>query len=196
MYDYIKGKVAFKGINYLVVENNSIGYKIHSSLSTYHQIKLEDEVTIYIYFQVKENEQTFYGFSDKYERDVFSAIMSVSGIGPKLGLKVLAEIKADKLITAIANQDIELLKKVKGLGEKTVGKMVLDLNNKINHLLYSGIKVENKSSNNVYNQTLEALKTLGYKDGEIKKVLALTFDGEVLNLEEAVKKTLKALSKV
>ena len=196
MYDYIKGKIVFKGINYLVVENNSIGYKVYSSLSTYHQTQIADEITIYLYFQIKENEQTFYGFLEKFERDVFSTLMSVSGIGPKLGLKVLAEIKADELIKAIANQDVDLLKKVRGLGEKIVGKMVLDLKDKLDHLLGFQVKEKNEIHSNVYNQTLEALRTLGYKDGEIKKVLTFTFDGEVLSLEEAVKKTLKALSKV
>ena len=87
MYDYVKGKVVNKGANYLVVEHQGMGYKVHSSLATYHQMKVGEEVTVYLHFFVKEDEHSFYGFSTPYEREVFVTILSVSGIGPKLAIK-------------------------------------------------------------------------------------------------------------
>ena len=200
MYDYIKGKVTNKAASYIVVENQGIGYKISPSLMTHHEIKIDDEVIIYVHFQVKEDEQSLYGFSTQYEREVFTSILSVSGVGPKLGLKVLAEMEANKLVTTIVNEDIKTLKEIKGLGAKTAGKMILDLKNKINHLV--DIKAPNLRTDNeknpvsIYNNTFEALKNLGYKDTEIKKVLEKVFEVAPDSLEAAIKKTLKALSKV
>lgn len=197
MYDYIKGRVVSKATDHLVIDAHGIGYKLHASLATYHEVTLNDDISLYVHFYVKEDEHSLYGFSTQYERQVFSSIMSVSGIGPKLALKILAEIKAKNLIDTIVREDIESLKKIKGLGEKTSGKMILELKDKVNHLIseQSSEKVISQTSD-VYNHTVEALKNLGYKDGEIRKVLKEVFSEKIPTLEEAIKKTLQALSKV
>ena len=195
MYEYIKGKIVNASSGELVVDHLGIGYKIFCSLRTFsHFIKKKEEILIHTCFIVREDDHSLYGFSNLEEKQVFMAILKVSGIGPKLALKILTEIEPSNLISQIELEKLDSLKKIKGLGPKTAGKLILELKGKLAHILEKNTTSE--TENDVYRDTKEALSALGYKGSEIENVLKKVFSKEKeLDLETAIKWTLAEISK-
>ena len=199
MYDYIKGQVTFKRDDFLVLENRGIGYRIITPARTHRNIEVgEEEITFYIHHHVREDGETLYGFSSTYERDVYSAILGVNGVGAKGGLKILSEIEPTRLIDSIVRQDIETLKNIKGLGSKTAAKILLELKNRVGYLVKEGPGIEKEIGerhDDISRQTAAALRSLGYREMEIKQIMGIVMEEKYEVLEEAVKKALALLSK-
>ncbi len=127
MYSYIKGKVVDKGLGNLVVDNGGIGYDIGVSGNTLYDVGMGDEVKIYTYLYVKEDEMSLYGFSRAEEKALFLKLIAISGIGPKMAMQILSGYDLKTLTLAIASGDIKTLTKIKGLGKKTAELIVLNL---------------------------------------------------------------------
>ncbi len=178
MFDYLKGQVVEVGEDYLVLENNSIGYKIFTAENNYFKDFLEKTICVYLYQQISEQENALFGFATKVVRDCFLLLISVSGIGPKLAVKILRDQKVDELLGNIVQKNLEYLKTIKGLGEKTAKRILLELSKKAEKLLQENFEdltdlassVEDDSR--ITKQAREALLGLGYKDFEIKKSIA------------------------
>ena len=117
MFDYIRGKVTNKKVDYVTLDVNGIGYKIHISLNTFDKVK-ESEVRLYIHNYVREDAFILYGFYDENEREFFEKLLSVSGVGAKLAIAILSTFNVKDLKHMILNEDINLLIKVPGLGVK------------------------------------------------------------------------------
>ena len=201
MYEYLRGIVKEKKNDSVILEINDIGYLIYVDKYTYNATQMNETVVFYIYYHVSENEQSFYGFKTNEERQIYLALISVSGIGVKTGIKYLSETPAFKIAEYISNKRIDLLSNIKGLGEKKAEKIVLELKGK--ELYFSKHLNQDKNSfssadnfNNTYQETLLALKNLGYKQKEIILALEKVFEqNKNLSLEEAIKKTLTVISK-
>ncbi|HMB01212.1 MAG TPA: Holliday junction branch migration protein RuvA [Spirochaetota bacterium] len=200
MYEYIKGKIIAKSPSFIILENNGIGYKIFIPLRTYNQVPdTGAAVKLYTYFHHKEDAALLFGFENKFDRDFFLLLISVSGIGPRLALKILTETTAGTLLEFINKQDISALKRIKGLGEKTARKVMLELTDKITSLEQPPEIAQKTASSEpareIMNDTTAALKNLGYKDREIKQVLDRVFQNNpALSLEQAIRETLKLIS--
>ena len=132
MIGYIKGNVLsyFDGV--VLLENNGIGYEITCSASVYQKLLGDKQGEVYTYLAVREDGVSLYGFISPEEKNMFLKLISVSGVGPKMGITVLSNMKLDDLAVKIATSDVKGLSSVKGLGKKTAERIILELREKIN----------------------------------------------------------------
>ena len=184
MYEYIKGKIINQESNYIVLDNNGIGYLVY--VSNPYSFEVDKEYIVYIYQYVREDENTLYGFKTKEEKDLFLKLIDVKGLGPKMALPILATGSISGIIDAIERENILYLKKFPKIGDKVARQMVLDLKGKL------GASSTNTSTAD-YEELIEVLKGLGYKQGDISKVLPQIKSD--LNIEDQVKEALKLLLK-
>lgn len=131
MIAYLKGKVLAVTADSVIVENNGIGYEVFCSGKAFSEAQTSGEIALYTYLQVKEDGLTLFGFSSPAEKQIFLDLISVSGVGPKLGIGILSGMPADDVARAIASADVKRLSSIKGLGKKTAEKIVLELHGKI-----------------------------------------------------------------
>ena len=127
MFGYIKGKVAEITEGTVVLENGGIGYEIVCTAAAVARLSEEKEGVVYTYLQVKEDGISLFGFDTKEEKQMFLKLISVSGIGPKMGVTILAGMRIADLATAIATSDVKTLSIIKGLGKKTAERIILEL---------------------------------------------------------------------
>lgn len=184
MYSYIKGIITDIEANYIVLENNNIGYLIY--VSNPYSYKINDEVIIYLHEQVKEDEDTLYGFKTKDEKNLFLRLISVKGLGCKMALPMLSGDNKDTILDAIDTGNVNYLKKFPKIGDKVARQIILDLKGKL------ASDDKNVIANN-FEELSETLKSLGYKTNDINKVLP-KLDAS-LSLEKQVKEALKLLLK-
>ena len=183
MYGYIKGIIVDIESNYVVIDNNGIGYIVY--VANPYSYQLNEEYVIYTYTHIREDEYSLYGFKSKDEKELFLRLISVKGLGPKMALPILATGSLSGIIDAIERENILYLKKFPKIGDKVARQIILDLKGK----LVSGV-----TSNTPENSELvEALGALGYKNADIKKVIPNV--SKSVGIEEQIKEALKLLLK-
>ena len=185
MYKYIIGIVTEYGPNYITMENNKIGYLVY--VANPYIYELNSEYKVYIYNNVKEDENSLYGFKTAEELELFLKLINVKGLGPKMANTFFATGSVSGIIDAINRENILYLTKFPKIGEKIARQMILDLKGKIN------IEVSSNEENNNVEDLVAVLESLGYKTSEVKKILK-DID-ESLPIEEQVKEALKLLLK-
>ncbi len=185
MYGYIIGKIKDIESNYVVIENNEIGYLIYVANPYYY--KLDNKYTIYTYNCVREDEYSLYGFKDKEELNLFLKLISVKGLGPKMALPMFATGSINGIMDAINRENILYLKKFPKIGDKLARQIILDLKGKFSS---DGSNVIENDDNS---ELVSALMALGYKQADIKKVVKSVDD--TLSIENQIKEALKLLLK-
>lgn len=182
MYGYIKGIVTEIESNYIIIDNNGIGYIIF--VPNPYAYQLNNEYTVYTYTQVREDEYSLYGFKEKEEKDLFMKLISVKGLGPKMALPMLATGSINGIMDAIDRENILYLKKFPKIGDKVARQIILDLKGKLTN---SSSTILNN------NELVDALLALGYKQVDIKKVLPnVNLNNDIENqIKEALKLLLK-----
>lgn len=183
MYAYIKGIVTNIESNYIVLENNGIGYLIYTPNP--YSFNLEEEYTVYIYQNVKEDELTLYGFKLVEEKDLFLKLIEVKGLGCKMAIPIIATGSISGIIDAIERENILYLKKFPKIGDKVAKQIILDLKGKLGKSTII--------ANNTNDELVEVLKGLGYKNVDIMKVVNKVNQQE--SLENQIKEALKLLLK-
>lgn len=183
MYSYIKGKVIDQTSNLIILENNNIGYEIN--VPNPYSFEIDKEVIVYIYEHIREDEHTLYGFKAKEEKELFLKLIEVKGIGPKMALPMFATGSINGIVDAIERENILYLKKFPKIGEKVAKQIVLDLKGKLN----KDHKIETAN----YEELIEVLKGLGYKEKDFKSII-IKIDNS-LKIEDQVKEALKLLLK-
>lgn len=186
MYNYILGMVTDIEGTYVVVEAGGIGYQVYTPNP--YSFGLNTTCKVYIYQYIREDENSLYGFKSKEEKEMFLKLISVKGLGPKMALPILATGSISGIMDAIERENILYLKKFPKIGDKVAKQMILDLKGKIS---ISGVEASNSTSS--YEELIEVLKGLGYKEKEIKAVVVKV--NQELSLEEQVKEALKLLLK-
>lgn len=180
MYSYIKGTITEIESNFVTLENNDIGYMIY--VSNPYQFKINNEYKIYIYQNIKEDENTLYGFNDIEQKHLFLKLIDVNGVGPKMALPIIAT-DPKEVIGAIEEGNINYLKKFPKIGDKVARQIILDLKGKL----------VNDNEEKIKNDELvDTLKALGYKTQDIKKILPNVKETEI---EKQIKEALKLLMK-
>lgn len=195
MYEYIIGDVRWKKEDYIVLENNGIGYKIFTSSNS--SIKLEmgmKNAMIYTYYNLREDGVYLYGFVDEEEINIFKLLITVSKIGPKVAIGILSTLTPNQIKIAISRKDITNLCKAPGVGKKTAERMILELKDKVEVCDYAEEEIEINNNRGNYEEAINGLMSLGYTRFEVEKSLR---DMEISNLsiEEIIRNTLKKLSK-
>jgi len=183
MYGYINGIVKEIESNYIILENNNIGYIIYVA-NPYSYI-IDNEYKIYLYQQIREDENSLYGFKDKLDKELFLKLIQVKGLGPKMALPMLALGSTDGIKDAIERENILYLKKFPKIGDKVARQIILDLKGKLVNSK-NDIKEEN-------DELIEVLVGLGYKMPDIKKVINNVDKNNTL--EEQIKQALKLMLK-
>ena len=131
MIDYIKGKIVEITPTDLVLENNNIGYRILISLQTYEGLHEKQDAVVYIHHYLREDEELYYGFATKDERELFRLLISVSGIGASTARMMLSSLYSDEIRNAILAEDLNKIKSIKGIGTKSAQRLILELKDKI-----------------------------------------------------------------
>lgn len=183
MYEYLNGKITKQFANYIVVDVSGVGYKVFTPNP--YKFTLNEIMMVYVYSHVREDEYSLYGFSSESERDLFLKLIAVKGLGPKMGLTILATNSINGIIDAIDRENILYLKKIPKVGEKLARQIILDLKGKL------AMTEEEVMSND--NELVLALEALGYKDKDIKNVLGKV--DMTLSVELQIKEALKLLLK-
>lgn len=196
MYEYIKG--LFVGINkdYIIVENNGIGYRIYTSGNTLAEMpKKDDMIVLYVEQIVREDFIGLYGFLTREELNMFKLLLTISGVGSKAALSLLSISSVNSLKYAILQEDEKTLTRAPGIGKKMAQRIILELKDKIKPEEVSGVELdisENRDMNIGFKEEAkEALLSLGYTQKEIEKALKNIEDSE--SVENMIKGCLKFL---
>lgn len=198
MLSYIRGVVIDLGSGYLVINPNSgdlgLGYKVFTTPATLDQIKLQDTVTFHLHYRGREDGVELYGFTTKAELSLFQMLISVSGVGPKSALNVLSVAALETIIAAIQTNQPSLLQAIPGIGAKTAGKIVLELQNKAKEFALADTSGNLENLKSINPDILSALQSLGYKKSEIEKRLKpVKFSGD--DLASQLKQALQFMSR-
>ncbi len=187
MYDYIKGVISELKNNSIVVDNMGIGYLIN--VSNPYSFELGNEYKVFVYQQVREDEQSLFGFKSREEKELFLKLISVKGLGCKMAMPILAVGSIDGIMDAIERENILYLKKFPKIGDKLAKQMILDLKGKL-EFIGVGISDEEDKGNEELNDVLIGL---GYKAKEINSIISKVDSS--LSIEDRIKEALKLLLK-
>lgn len=196
MISLLKGKLIKKEIDSVVIDVGGVGYEVFIPLSTYSKLPSTGEsVTLEIKMHVTDSTIELYGFLTTLERDIYSALVQVPGIGPKLARAILSGIDAHELKIAIAKNDVLRLKSIPRVGQKLAEKIILELKEKIAGLLEEKEKTEIEKGSEIKENLLKALQGLGYKRNEVYDVVKEVFNSgsEKKELGLLLKEVLKKL---
>ncbi len=189
MFDYIKGNLAGKEPSLAVVDAGGIGYSMKIPLCTYERLpEVSEPVTLLCYMAVREDDISLYGFIDPRVRRMFTSLISVSGIGPNIALRILSNTSIEVLSSAIRDANANLLTQVKGIGKKTAERMILELRN----TLVDADKSDG-GRDSVLSDAISALTGIGYtvKEAEAAVKKAIKKMGSGSTVEEIIRECLK-----
>ncbi|GAB4220008.1 MAG: Holliday junction branch migration protein RuvA [Candidatus Microgenomates bacterium] len=190
MIGKIKGKLnEIEGNLGLIETQGGVFYNVFLTPKTLSRYKVNDNFEVYTYMQVREDAMVLFGFETKKEYEFFKLLLTVSGVGPKTAFSIISFIKIDDLISAIKNNDINVLTQVPGLGKKTAMKIILELSSKMD----ADFELKNLVLSSDDKVVVDALISLGFKSIDAKKILnGIPKD---LSIEEKITFALKKISK-
>ena len=200
MIAHIKGLLLKKSTNAIIIDNGGIGYEVITPLSTFYALPEEDrEVSLHVYTHVREDAFILFGFITELEKTIFKLLISVSGIGPKLGVNILSGIGPEELLDAISSGDIAKLQSIPGIGRKTAERLTLELKDKAlkvrgdREIQPSLISV--RQNKGIFDDALSALINLGYPskaaNSAVEKACA---NPKEMTLEGVIKEALRMLA--
>ncbi len=197
MIAYLKGNLVTKSEEYIILEVQGIGYKVYMSKISIDKLGEENQVKIYTYLKIREDDISLFGFCTNEELHMFELLISVGGIGAKSAIAILSNITPSKFALAVITNDVNSLKKLPGIGGKTAQRIILELKDKIK--TEEAIEIQNNE--NIENEVqkeedaeelIQALQVLGYRRYEINKVLSKV---KARTLEDKIKEALQYLAK-
>ena len=202
MYEFIKGTVQYVSPEYVVIENNGIGYQVTVPNPFFYSKDTGQDVIIYTYTYVREDIFALYGFGTREEKLLFMKLLNVTGIGPKSALAILASGEPAQVAQAIENEDEAFLIKFPGVGKKTARQMILDLKGKLPNFLPGYFpdlfnpdeQEEGVPKQEEFEEAILALLALGYSEREVKKI-SPQLKTESLSTDQYIRKGLQLLLK-
>lgn len=209
MFEYIFGELTVKKIDYVALDINGLAYKIFISLKTFETLgEVGQDEKLYTYTHVKEDDISFYGFKTENERELFKALISTSGVGPKLALAILSTYNVKDVIDIVVESNSKLFTKVPGLGDKKAQKIILDLKDKVKKLniietynengeISRGKVIISDTSNTKVLLMKEdiklALESLGYVNADVSKWIKDEELSNINDIGEAIKTILQKI---
>ena len=195
MIDYIKGTLEDMNPTEAIIEAYGVGYRTLISLQTYEALNGKKEAKIFIHHYLREDEELYYGFATKDERNLFRLLIGVSGIGAATARMMLSSLTSEEIRNAILAEDINKIKSIKGIGLKSAQRLILELKDKVT----KGEGADNtsalfSSSNTTVDEATTALVMLGFTKQNVNKAVAVVLKEKPgANLEEIIKMALKRL---
>lgn len=170
MIESLTGKIISHTPTFIVLDVNGVGYGLNLSLQASTGLIVGQQLTLHTYLSVKEDSMTLFGFQDLLEKDLFLKLIEVNGIGPKLAQRLLSESTPATIIDLVVREDEAGLTRLKGIGKKTAGLLVLHLKSKLVGLQLSSQSSE-AQANPVAHDAIAALMSLGLKDAGARKAV-------------------------
>ena len=187
MYAFISGKVYSVKSDEAIIDNHGIGYRIYMSNTS--KLKLNTDVFLLVYEQISEDAHTLYGFLAQEEYDLFTQLIKVKGVGCKSAITAMSTAQAVDIISAIERSDVAFMKRLPGIGAKTASQIIVDLKGKLVHA-----EVNSTTNSPMLTEVEQALKSLGYKSGEITPILKqLQIEGK--SVDQLIKQALSLMLK-
>ncbi|MCI8454909.1 MAG: Holliday junction branch migration protein RuvA [Lachnospiraceae bacterium] len=206
MLSYIKGLLTEKLGDSVVVEANGVGYQIFVPVSLLSELPgLGEPVKIYTYFNVAESGVSLFGFLNRQDLDMFRKLIGVNGVGPKSAVGILSALRPDELRVAVAAEDVKMISRAPGVGNKTAQRIILDLKDKISsEELIAGLSKESAAGsdrvssfsglNEAGREAASALTALGYSGAEAAGAIQKVEIKEGMTAEEVLKAALRHLT--
>lgn len=198
MYAYIKGIVAEKGQNEIVIDAGGVGYLLSCSMTTLQEVPpVGESIKMHTYFSVREDAMELFGFATKEEKSMFTRLLSVSGIGPKVALSILGSMPLRDLTLAIVTGDIAALSRAPGVGKKTAQRLALELKEKVDESDLNAMPAPAGSftplQEDAAAEALSALQALGYTPAEAAKAISQV-RGQSDSANELVRLALRSMA--
>lgn len=197
----VTGIVTESSDDFVIVEACGVGYQVFVPEPALRTLQRDQEIKLYTYHHIREDQQTLFGFTTIEDRQLFTILTSVSGVGPKVALKTMSALQTDAIIQAILKENIVALTSVPGIGKRVAERLIVELKDKLPKLYaakdYSKMAVSSAAvaAGQINDDVRIALKTLGYSNEEIKKAVIRASEALTpsLSLEDSVKVLLKHL---
>ena len=200
MYAYIKGILAHKNNDYIVVEANGVGYKISTSLSTIESAGQNgSEIKVFTHLYVREDIMSLYGFASQEELGMFELLITVSGVGPKAAISMISAISPSKFGLAVITDDAKTLTRAQGIGNKMAQRIILELKDKIKKEQLAAVSgspkeqsVPDARGSSKASEAVSALMVLGYTAVEASRAVSAVYSDD-MDLETVIRSSLKNL---
>jgi len=193
MFEYIKGNIVSLKPSHIVLEANSVGYFINISLNTYTQLNGKESAKVFVHQVIREDAHILYGFASESERELFRMLISVNGIGSNTAIMMFSSLSPDEISSAILNENVNLLKSIKGIGVKTAQRVIIDLKDKLGKSPVSE-QIVASTDNTIRIEALSALVMLGFAKKPVEKELDKILTAQPnLSVENVIKLALKSL---
>ena len=201
MISYLRGRVLTLTEETVILDVNGVGYEAYCSRGAFKKLTQGETGELYTHLQVKEDGVTLFGFESPKEKELFLKLITVSGVGPKMGISVLASLNADEFAQAVATADVKRLSAVKGLGKKTAEKIVLELHGKISAAevisasgdFMTGAEVGQPTAklSALDEEAVSALMNLGFTRNESAQAVKKAHENGATTVEEVIMKALQ-----
>ncbi|WP_010098988.1 Holliday junction branch migration protein RuvA [Ornithinibacillus scapharcae] len=202
MISFIRGKLVSIQDEFVIVDVHGVGYEVICPNPYVFQDELNKEFSIHTYFHVREDAQILFGFKNEDQKFLFTRLLSVSGIGPKGALAILAGVNIPDFVAAVEREDDKFLTSFPGVGKKTARQIILDLKGKlVENFTIATVPSEDRTPSEAstiqLNEAIEALKALGYADKEVRGILPQLRKeiSGTANTDEIIRKALSLLMK-
>lgn len=196
MITQLSGKLVEKSPTHVVIDCGGVGYHLDISLHTYQQLSDQEHQRLFTHLQIKEDAHSLFGFSTTFERAVFRLLLSVSGIGANTARTMLSSLAPEEILEAIVNEQAQKIQAVKGIGQKTAQRVIIDLRDKAVVMMHDqpDMPMQSRASLAQVDEALSALEVLGFSRKVIQKVVErLAKEQPDSTVEELIKNTLNAL---
>nr|MBO4517374.1 Holliday junction branch migration protein RuvA [Clostridia bacterium] len=193
MIGYLKGNLVFAEDNVVILSVNDVGYEIACSAAAFREIVNNRGGEVFVYTAVKEDGISLYGFISPEEKKIFLKLISVSGVGPKMGITVLSAMSVDDLTVKIATGDVKGLSAVKGLGKKTAERIVLELRDKIGAVSAEEAPVDTGTAAEEADDAILALMSLGFSRSESVQAVRKAKAAGAESLQQVISLALKSM---
>lgn len=199
MIALLTGQLAYRSPEQIIIDVAGVGYRLRIPLSTFYTLPEEGKVQLQVHTHVKEDAISLFGFSSRIEKDLFTLLISVSGVGPKLAITILSHIPSKDLALALCQGDIPRLVAIPGIGKKSAERLILELQDKATAYALSAAIMPTEGDpsrdESLHQDALSALVNLGYKEALAKRALANLQLPPESPLEDILKAALQVLLK-
>jgi Holliday junction DNA helicase RuvA len=193
MIAFLTGRVAQKGASYALLDVGGVGYKLAMTTGSLSALPAEgDEVTVWTFLYVREDELSLFGFESEAEKESFEQLITVSGVGPKVALATLSALSPDALARAVASDDIAMISTVPGIGKKTAQRIILDLADKLGTPEIGSATARGSGAGAALAETSDALLSMGFSAAEVSAALK-SFEGDSADAQALLKHALRRL---
>jgi Holliday junction DNA helicase RuvA len=190
MIAYLSGRVILERCGFIILDVNGIGYKVFVPINLNipsDSIECDKKIKLFIHQHLREDSSDLYGFLEFQELEIFQKLISVNGVGPKVGLAIISVAESKKIYQAIEGEDLTFFSSIPGIGKKVAAKIILELKSKI-------ISVNGITGNSSSDELFEALASLGFNRSDVMKIIP-KIPPEISDIEDRIRWILKNLSK-